>query len=224
MIKVDGTTYVVQKEIVDGLQELAGVSFAEIERSMAKVQNCPGSDPPLMYVISKLVKDDKVRAILEFGSGGTTSLFSHLADKYGLEYVSLENQLKWKLNTQEAARISGTDSIGLFYREEFFDTDVGFGAETNSALDTFSQPVDLVFIDSVPGQTRQDALKTVLRMQKKNELFHRDTIIMVDDCQESQAEKEVRDIAHVGEVFMSHTRGIYTIDPGNKIDFVIYIK
>lgn len=220
---VDGRTDVIQQEVIDALPALAGISFVEIERAMEKVQNCPGSNPPLMYVLSKLVADGKVKTILEFGSGGTTILFAHLHKKYGLKYVSLENVEEWMCKTEKASLYTGILPEGLFLTERFFDDTGDFSLEAKHALVVKSvSQVDLVFVDSSPGETRTQALHLIGSLRDQDILFHKNTIVMVDDCQELAPESDARGALDGGKVFMSHTRGIYTIDPAHLIDCVIY--
>ena len=205
---IDGTTIDVSGEILVGLENISGLAYSTADAILNKNGNTPGTNPPVLYAISRLVSEGKVKSVLELGSGMSTLYLSQLNKKFGLKYISVEDELRWfTLNKNVLLSSESKSTDNLIHR----DTLSVFNSEYRKNIDP-----DLIFIDS--GEHRKQAFILCLT-------YWPSSIIMVDDCEQPYRENSYQTLLAdmhktQARVFLSHTRGVLTFDPNNKIDFI----
>ena len=194
------------------LTSLADLSYDVLNIELAKRGNTPGCHQPLLLVLARLILYKNIRNVLELGSGMTTFYLASLTHKVKGRLITLEQYQQWyDLNKSilDALRIEHHNYILLEKPSDL--------AKQNLENAKF----DLVLVDSCDG--RAEAVKAY------SNHFHSETIILWDDCEQEQYFNRV---VHVTEdiqlakpkLFLSWTRGIATIDPAEKIDFVDFLK
>lgn len=211
-IILDGNSMLIPTEIDIKLTELADISYKQIEEALDKNGNTAGCHQPLLYVISRLVEEGKVKSILEFGSGASTILFAALKKKYNIRVDSYEDYPQWYQVAKKSIEYLGLPSDVL--------NSLNF---KRTPLKTFlDTKYDLVFFDSSDYLPRYRHLPILVKRFIKDS-----TILICDDCQIDGHFQQFSEACNKAgyqkpKLFMSETRGEAVVDPQNLINFVKY--
>lgn len=214
-LRLDGSSSEIPVAINEQLTFLSGLKYQDVESFQYKIGTAPGCHEPLLYLFSRLVYENKVKSIIEAGSGTTSIYFSALEQKYKIKYMGLENYTEWYQKTSQAMVNFTGECRSLVFEEETLEKE------------TFSQTEiggiwDLLFIDSAGRSKRLEVLKSFLDRKVASPT---ESIIMIDDCEQNNLYDLVVDFCEKEnlakpKMFMSQSRGVAVIDPLAKIDFV----
>lgn len=87
----------------------------------SKIGNSPGIEVDSILMYYHLIKDYKLKKIVEFGSGFSTLIFSIIAEKLGIEFHSFEEEAHWLDITKKLlTRYNKDDSVVKLFDKEAY--------------------------------------------------------------------------------------------------------
>lgn len=186
------------------LSETIGLTYTQAETCLGRHGNTPGCHWPLVAMFTELARQNKIHSVLELGSGMTTIFLARLSMIYGIHVTTLENHNKWFLLNQEVMK-----ELEIVHPEYYLAEDFLLKKERS---------FDCLFVDSSSKEPR------TLVASKHFPSFEKEAIIFFDDCEQDEKYETIlswakeNNLSKPGRV--KTPRGIATIDPARKINFV----